>query len=52
MNIIAITLGIIAFIMIIASNVYEIYRSKKIYDEMDFEVREFKKKLKDIDGNE
>ena len=51
MNIVAIILGIIAFITIIASHIYEIYRSKKIYDEMDFEVKDFKKKLKDIDGN-
>lgn len=52
LNIIAIILGIVAFILIIAKQIYELYRCKKIYNEMDFEVKEFKKKLKDKDGNE
>ena len=50
LNIIAIILGIIAFITIIAEQIYELYRCKKIYNEIDFEVKEFKKKLKDKDG--
>lgn len=52
LNIIAIILGIVAFILIIAKQIYELYRYKKIYNEIDFEVKEFKKKLKDKDGNE
>ena len=52
MNIIVIILGVVAFILIIAENIYELYRCKKMYDEMDLEVKEFKKKLKDKDGNE
>ena len=51
LNIIASILGIIAFITIIALHVYEIYRSKKMYDEMSFKVKDLKRKLKDIDGN-
>ena len=51
LNIIAYILGIIAFITIITEHIYELYRCKKIYNEMDFEVKEFKRKLKDKDGN-
>lgn len=52
LNIITIILSIVAFILIIAAQIYELYRCKKIYNEMDFEAKEFKKKLKDKDGNE
>lgn len=51
MNIITCILCIIAFITIIAEQIYELYRCKKIYNELDFEVKEFKGKLKDKDGN-
>lgn len=52
LNIITGILSIIAFIAIIALHIYEIYRSKKMYDEMSFKVKDLKRKLKDIDGNE